>query len=180
MKIRHYENLVLFFDVCFGIVLFFIVSFAYFLGFPVNKNTLLYYFLGLVSILVIIAAIYLSYILLCKTYILFTDKEIIKKRKYKSNVLVKYGDIIGFKYYNIFSLFINNPHGGNLEIVFLNEDKKIIYFNSNIEEKFKKVKINKIWKLNIYNQKNTNYINTKVESSPALLGLSKRCGSFIY
>ena len=50
MKIRFYKNLVVFFDVLFGILLLLLTSLAYFLGFPININTLPYYFISLFSI----------------------------------------------------------------------------------------------------------------------------------
>ena len=48
MKVRYKENLVIFFDIFFGLILLFCSSLAYFFGFPINTKTLPYY-LGLLS-----------------------------------------------------------------------------------------------------------------------------------
>lgn len=127
MRIRYYENLVVFFDIFFGFLLMFMASFAYFLGFPVNINTLPYYFIVLFSIFSLTVIIYIAYRLICKTYILFTNEGIVKEKNGTTNVLIKYIDIIRLTYYNIFTLLIGDAKGGNLVIDFLNKNNELSY-----------------------------------------------------
>lgn len=127
MKIRFNENIVIFFDIFFGILLLLMASFAYFFGFPVNSSTLPFYFITLFSIFSLVVVIYLAYRLLSKTYYIFTKNEIIKGKKDKTNVLIKYKDILSLTYYNVFNLLIGDPKGGNLVVEFKDENNKSAY-----------------------------------------------------
>ena len=81
MKVRYKENLVIFFDIFFGVVLLFISSLGYYLGFPINANTLPYYFFIVISIFIMMISIYIIYRVCCKTYVLFNKEiSIIKNR----------------------------------------------------------------------------------------------------
>ena len=101
MKIRYYENLIIFFDSFFGIMLFLITTFAYFLGFSVNINTLPYYFIALFSILLLTVIIYLVYTLTCKTFVIFTNESIIKEKNGEVKMLIRHKDILCLNYYQL-------------------------------------------------------------------------------
>ena len=113
MKIRFYKNLVVFFDVLFGVLLLLLASLAYFLGFPININTLPYYFISLFSIFFLVFIIYIVYFLICRTFIIFTNEGIIKEKNGKQDLLIRYRDILYVNYYNIFTLLIGDAKGGN-------------------------------------------------------------------
>lgn len=135
MKIRFYKNLVVFFDVLFGILLLLLTSLAYFLGFPININTLPYYFISLFSIFSLVFIIYIVYFLICRTFIIFTNEGIIKEKNGKQDLLIRYRDILYVNYYNIFTLLIGDAKGGNLVIEFMNENKEISYIYLSISKK---------------------------------------------
>jgi hypothetical protein len=142
MKVRYKENLVIFFDMFFGLILIVISSLGYFLGFPINKNTLLYYFITVISIFLIMISIYIIYRIVCKTYIFFNDEISINKNK--SVILnVKYNKILSAKYCNILNLLIGYPEGGNLVIEYLDENnkKKELYI-AIAKKKLKKINLN--------------------------------------
>jgi len=135
MKIRCYENLVIFFDIFFGILLFTLTTFAYFLGFRVNINTLPYYFIALFLIFSLVVITYMVYRLLCKTYIIFTKEEVVKEKKGKTSILIKYKDILSLKHYNVFNLLIGDAKGGNLVIEFLDGNNELSYIYLPISNK---------------------------------------------
>lgn len=116
MKIRYGESLVAFFDIIFGILLIWISTLSYFLGFSINLITLLYYILSILIIVLICIGIYAGYILLCKTFIIFTDEAIIKIKKDKVLMSVEYSQIMNAKYYPIMDWFVGGSKGGNLII----------------------------------------------------------------
>jgi len=106
MKVRYKENLVIFFDIFFGLILLFCSSLAYFFGFPINTKTLTYYFFILISIFLIIISIYIVYRVFCKTYVLFSDGISIIKNE---NVIfdVKYNKILSAKYCNVLNCWLD-------------------------------------------------------------------------
>ncbi len=141
MKIRQYENLVLFFDTCWGFILIVSTSLGYFFGFTINKTTLIYYFITLISIILVLILIYLVYLLFCKTFILFTDHGIIKIKGYHTTLIVKYSEIRMYEYYNVFHLLIGDPKGGNLVLGYSNQkDNNLTYLYIPIcKRKLKKI-----------------------------------------
>lgn len=116
MKIRYGDNLVVFFDILFGILLMWISSLSYFLGFDINSKTLFYYAASLLIVILICVCVYVGYILLCRTFIVFTDEAIIKIKKDKIILEIEYSKIWNAKYYPIIDWFVGGTKGGNLII----------------------------------------------------------------
>lgn len=116
MKIRYGESMVVFFDVLFGILLIWISTLSYFLGFSINLTTLLYFILSILIIVLICICVYVGYILLCKTFIVFTDEAIIKIRKDNILMTIEYSKIWNAKYYPIIDWLVGGSKGGNLII----------------------------------------------------------------
>ena len=142
MKVRYKENLVIFFDIFFGVVLLFISSLGYFLGFPINANTLPYYFFIVISIFIMMISIYIIYRVCCKTYVLFNKEiSIIKNRNVILNI--KYNKILSAKYCKLLNLLIGYPEGGNLVIEYLDENnKKEDLYIAIAKKKLKKIHLN--------------------------------------
>ena len=97
-------------------MLIWISSLSYFLGFDINLKTLFYYVVSLLIILLVCVCVYVGYILLCKTFIEFTDEAIIKTRKGKIIMTIEYSKIWNAKYYPIIDWFVGGSEGGNLVI----------------------------------------------------------------
>lgn len=122
MKIRKHENLFSFFLVLFDIVLIFIISLAYFLGWKLNVNNFIIYCIIITFLLLMSLFSYLLFIFLNKSVIIFTDNEIIEINKNKETIIISYIDIWYSKYSGIFNTLIFVDGGGYLSIYRRNDE----------------------------------------------------------
>lgn len=126
MKIRKHENLFSFFLVLFDIVLIFIISLAYFLGWKLNVNNFIIYCIIITFLLLMSLFSYLLFIFLNKSVIIFTDNEIIEINKNKETIIISYIDIWYSKYSGIFNTLIFVDGGGYLSIYRRNDENNPI------------------------------------------------------
>lgn len=116
MKIRKNENFVIFCLMLFVLVMIFIISLCCFFGWEINKKLLLIYFSLIACILLISFLSYLIYIILCKSFIIFSDISIIEVNKNGQKKLIDYKDIWYSEYKSILYNFVYVEGGGYLLI----------------------------------------------------------------
>lgn len=145
MKIKKNIFHIAFLDFFFGIIILFLISLAFFLGFELTKKNVLIYLLIIISVIVVMTLIYVLYYLLCKTYYVFKKDSIIINKNNKEIKTINHNQIKYCEYYGFIKLIFGDPKGGNLIIYYL-EDKteKIIKIS------FSKKLIKKIFIENIF------------------------------
>ena len=125
MKLRFYKNTAIFFDTLWCVTASIVSALAYFLGFEININTLVYYAAIQLGIIIVTIIVYLIYTLSSKTYLILTNGKIVKEKNKKLTVLVEYKHIVALGYYSVFRLLLGDPKGGHTVIKFVSIDHKI-------------------------------------------------------
>lgn len=96
----------------------FMESLSYFLGFTVNANSILIYFIFLISTIILFLIIFLIVDMFNKKYIVFDKEKIIEESKCGEKIIVYYNQILYTKYHNRIDLFNGNIDFGFVEIVY--------------------------------------------------------------
>ena len=81
MKIKKNIHHVLFFDIFFSFILIFLISFGFFLGFGITKETLTTYLLLLLAVILLCTIVFFTYRLSCDTYFEFSENAILLVKK---------------------------------------------------------------------------------------------------
>lgn len=122
MKIKNNRNLYLSLLIMSAIVIVFIGSLAYFLGFDVNVESLLFYLIFLFSTFILFFVIFLIIDVTNKKYLIFDDEKIILKNKTDETVLVYLNQILYTKYHN-FHIGLDYIETAYAEIVYKIDSK---------------------------------------------------------
>ena len=142
MKIKanrsFYRNVI----IAFAGLLILIGSFAYFLGFDINIETLNYYgaFLAFVTILSFFVFVIVD--IFNQKYLIFDEEKIIEKNKSNEKIVVYYDQIFYTKYHNKIDLLYGMIDFGYAEIVcntYLNDNKDtriLIYLSKKHYKKY--------------------------------------------
>ncbi len=107
-----YKNILILFFIVIG----FVESLAYFLGFDINAKSILYYVIFLISTMLLFFALFLIIDKLNKKYIVFDGEKIIEKHNNEEKVFLYYDQILGTKYHNNIDLVFGIIDFGYVEI----------------------------------------------------------------
>ncbi len=125
MKIKENRNFYKNVLILFALVVIFIESLAYFLGFDIDINieSLLFYGIGLLSTVILFWVIFLIIDKCNNRYIIFDGEKIIRKTKDSETILLYYYQILYTKYRNNIDLLYGYADFGYAEIVYKNDTK---------------------------------------------------------
>ncbi len=123
MKIKANRNLYKNILIAFCILIIFIGSLGYFLGFSINAKSLLYYLIFLISVMLFFVVLFLIIDKLNKTYIVFDKEKIIERHNNEEKIIVYFNQILYTRYHNSIDLFFGNIDFGYVEIVYKIDSK---------------------------------------------------------
>ena len=118
MQIKANQNLYRHILIGFAALIIFMGTLAYFLGFNINVQSILYYVLFLISTIILFFVIFLFIDKTNKKYIIFDEEKIIEKDKVDERIIVFYNQILYTKYHNKIDLFYGIIDFGYVEIVY--------------------------------------------------------------
>ena len=128
-----YKNVI----IAFAVLILFMGSLSYFLGFDINTGSLLYYLLFILLTVFTFVMIFIIVDKFNEKYIIFDDEKIIEKYKSSEKIIVYFDQILYTKYHNSIDLTIGNIDFGYVEIVykFNNTDKEPKHLNLYLSKK---------------------------------------------
>ena len=122
MKIKNNISHVLFFDLFFGAIAVFFVSFGFFWGVEITKINFLIYLLTVLGIFIVCVLVYVLYMCFCRSYYVFLENELVMVEKNTKKSILNYTQIYCVKYYKFYNLFLGDPKGGHLIIFYTQQD----------------------------------------------------------
>lgn len=150
MKIKANQNLYKNILIAFAGLIIFMGSLGYFLGFDINKKSLVFYVIFLISTITLFLIIFLIVDKSNKKYIVFDENKIIEKNKHDEKVIVYFNQILYTNYHNSIDLLNGNIDFGYVKIAYKVDTKdkepKFIQFylsKKNYKKIFEKQLINK-------------------------------------
>lgn len=142
MKIKANQNLYKNILIAFAVVIIFMGTLAYFLGFAINIKSLLYYFIFLISTMLSFFALFLIIDNINKKFIVFDNDKIIEIHNNEEKIILYFNQILYTKYHNNIDLLYGIIDFGYVEIVYKmdSKDKEPKYLTLYLSKKnYKKI-----------------------------------------
>ena len=125
MKIKANRNLYQNILIAFATLIIFLGTLAYFLGFDVNKKSLLYYAIFLISTIILFFILFIIIDKSNKKFIVFDNDKIIEMYKNNEKIILYFNQILYTKYHNSIDLIYGIIDFGYVEIVYKLDSKDI-------------------------------------------------------
>lgn len=124
MKIKANQNFYKNVLIVLAVLIVFIGSLAYFLGFNINKESLYFYFLFISFVIAASFALFLIIDKINNKYIIFDKEKIIEKNNDSEKIIVFYDQILFVKYFNRIDFIRGIIDFGYVEIMYKTDSKK--------------------------------------------------------
>lgn len=140
MRVKANQNFYKNVLIAFGCVIVYGGSLAYFLGFSINVNSLLFYAIFLISTCSLCFGIFLVIDKCNKKYIVFDEEKIKEESKNGETVIVYYHQILYTKYHNSIDPFLGNIDFGFVEIAYITDSGNKEHYHLYLSKKnYKKI-----------------------------------------